>query len=157
MNTKIWTFLAMMAAAAAGFGACSTKVADGDSESHFLHDGGTGGHGGDASTGPQHASGAGDRGDATTVPVREAGMRDGQHLPLPDAPSGPRCGLEVAANRCAPNEVCVHQDWNGSFTCKPNPCGSMPVTCDCAASACGVVGLCGSVVGGIVGCFCPNC
>lgn len=88
--------------------------------------------------------------DAGVLPPSDAGI---SHASVDSG--RPVCGVGPGAKPCATSEVCVRWDM-GSVSCKPNPCGAFPLSCDCAASLCGGQ-ICGSAQDGKVGCFCPSC
>jgi len=66
------------------------------------------------------------------------------------------CGADGSIS-CGPGDVCVfHDNFMPTYSCVPNPCGTMTTSCDCAASICGSPGLC-SMIDGSVACICPAC
>jgi len=68
-----------------------------------------------------------------------------------------RCGYTDASAPCAAGQVCVIPGALGPQpTCQDNPCGSAPLSCECAGSLCDV-GYCDSAVNDFVYCVCPNC
>jgi hypothetical protein len=61
---------------------------------------------------------------------------------------------------CDPDEICVRRSGGAGFnySCEDNPCGSNPVTCQCAAPACGGdPWVCSSANDQLVTCSCLTC
>jgi hypothetical protein len=89
--------------------------------------------------------------------TRQTATCDGGRWTVSSTSCAEPCGFTNASLPCATGQVCVIPGALGPQpTCQDNPCGSAPLSCQCAGSLCDV-GYCESAVNDFVYCVCPNC